>query len=84
MFRWPIPAPTVANIDDGTDTLRNFERLQFADQAVTLSGTNVPATGTVTISDTTPTEDQLLTATALVADLNGIFGPVSLTWQAET
>src|SRR3546814_2855869 len=41
---------------DGVDTLRNVERLQFADQTVEINpaaSCNEPATGTVTISDTT-------------------------------
>ena len=47
---------------DGVDTVRHFERLQFADVTEVVSGSNTPATGTVSISDTTPTEDQVLTA----------------------
>ena len=44
---------------------------------------NTPASGTVTISDTTPTEDQLLTVTQAIVDPDGI-GPITFTWQAET
>ena len=51
---------TVASID-GTDTLRNIERLQFTDQALVIDGTNAEPDGLLTINDTTPTEDQLLT-----------------------
>jgi Ca2+-binding RTX toxin-like protein len=67
---------------DGIDTLRNIEKLQFADQVVWL--VNQPATGSVTISSLTPAEDQLLTATASISDLNGMLGAtISFTWQAE-
>ena len=34
--------PTVANIDDGTETLRNIEELQFTDQVVVLNGGGGP------------------------------------------
>ncbi|MDM0018336.1 peroxidase family protein [Variovorax saccharolyticus] len=58
---------------DGTDVLRNIERLQFADQAFILNGSDDPPTGFLTISDTTPTEDQVLTASALlVTDADNI------------
>ncbi|MHC2002030.1 peroxidase family protein [Methylobacterium sp. CM6241] len=69
---------------DGTDTIRNIERLQFADQTITISGTNAIATGAVTINDATPTEKQVLTAAVLsLNDLNGIRpGTLVLTWQS--
>jgi Ca2+-binding RTX toxin-like protein len=67
--------------DDGIDTVRNIERLQFADQAVRIGGINSDPTGLLAINDTTPTEDQLLTASlGNVADLNGL-GPISYVWQ---
>lgn len=67
---------------DGTDTLRNIERLQFADQAMFL---NLPATGTVTISDTTPTEGQTLTAARAFDDPNGVnVATITFQWQVET
>ena len=44
---------------EGTDTLRHIERLQFSDQALVLGGLNHQPVGTLTISDATPTEDQL-------------------------
>jgi Ca2+-binding RTX toxin-like protein len=53
---------------------------------VTLTGTgavNSPAGGTVTIDVTTPTEDQLLTATQAITDANGV-GTITLTWQSAT
>lgn len=67
---------------DGIDTLRNIEKLQFADQAVWLI--NQPAIGSVTISSLTPAEDQLLTATAVISDPNGMLdATLSYAWQAE-
>jgi Ca2+-binding RTX toxin-like protein len=70
---------------DGTDTIRNIETLQFADQTVSASLflSNTPATGTVTISDTTPARGQVLTAVATgVTDPDGI-GPLTFTWERE-
>jgi Ca2+-binding RTX toxin-like protein len=72
---------------DGIDTLRNVERLKFADKFVVIGapGTCLPnATGTVTISNTTPTEKQLLTATSAITDPDG-FDPtkVVLSWQYQ-
>jgi Ca2+-binding RTX toxin-like protein len=70
---------------DGTDTLRNIERLRFADQLVLLDGTNQPGAGNVTISDTTPTEDQLLSVSEALTDPNGVVpGSIQFVWQAET
>ena len=70
---------------DGTDTLRHIERLSFTDQLLAIGGPNAPATGTVIIDDTTPEEDQLLTATQAFSDLNGInTGTIQFVWQAET
>ena len=71
-------------VDDGTDTLWNVERAQFIDRTIDLTG-NRPATGTVTIDDTTPTENQLLTATASIADPDGLVDVTqTFTWQVET
>ena len=68
---------------DGVDTVRNIELLRFADQ--TLNIVQSAATGTVIIDDTTPDEDQLLSATEAFSDLNGIdAASILLTWQAET
>jgi Ca2+-binding RTX toxin-like protein len=72
---------------DGTDRLRNVERLTFSDQTVEVAPlqSNTPATGTVGISDTTPTEDQRLTATPAFADADGIDeATIAFNWQAET
>jgi hemolysin type calcium-binding protein len=78
---------------DGTDTLRHIERLQFSDQAIVIDGSNDGPQGLLTISDTTPAEDQLLTVSiAGVTDADNvspdnpdgaITGPVSYFWQAE-
>ena len=78
---------------EGTDHLRHIERLQFSDQAVVLGGLNHQPHGTLTISDATPTEDQLLTVSiAGVTDADNvsatnptgaITGTVSYFWQGE-
>jgi len=73
---------------DGSDTLRNVERALFADGVVIdlpSFGLNSVATGTVTPSDTTPTEDQVLTAATDITDLNG-FNPATVVfdWEMET
>ena len=44
---------------------------------------NTPASGTVTINDTTPTENQVLQANSQIVDPDGI-GPITWTWEAET
>ncbi len=65
---------------DGTDTLRNIERMRFADQEISV---NTPATGVPVISDATPTEGQTLTVnTAGIADANGL-GAFSYQWQSS-
>jgi Ca2+-binding RTX toxin-like protein len=84
-----VPAlPKDIPFSDGIDTLRNMERALFSDGVVIdLTGfnNNSVATGTVTLSDTTPTEDQVLTATTAISDLNG-FDPATITfdWEIET
>jgi hypothetical protein len=42
---------------------------------------NTPPTGTVTINDTTPTQNQTLTATNTLADLDGL-GAITYQWKA--
>ncbi|MCR6636864.1 peroxidase family protein [Devosia sp.] len=66
---------------DGTDTLYNIERLQFADQVVI---NNDAPIGQPSISDTSPTEGQLLTATrGTVDDPDGTASSVfTFRWQA--
>ena len=82
--------------DEGTDTLRNVERLQFADgddidvlpDIVFLTNVaNVAATGQIIISDSSPDEDQVLTATHdNLFDANGLVNMATLQfhWEAET
>jgi Ca2+-binding RTX toxin-like protein len=66
---------------DGTDLIRNIERLQFADQVVWLI--DRPAEGTVSISNMAPAEDEVLLAAATVSDPNGTeFAVLSYAWQA--
>jgi Ca2+-binding RTX toxin-like protein len=66
---------------DGTDLIRNIERLQFADQVVWLI--DRPAEGTVSISNMAPAEDEMLLAAATVSDPNGTqFAVLSYAWQA--
>ncbi|KZD21169.1 peroxidase family protein [Tardiphaga robiniae] len=43
---------------------------------------NTPATGTVVINDLTPTEGQVLSLTATIADANGL-GPFGYQWQSS-
>jgi Ca2+-binding RTX toxin-like protein len=67
---------------NGTDMVRNVEILRFADQDF-LVPVNAVATGAPVISDTTPTEGGVLTAsTATIADTNGL-GAFSFQWQAS-
>ena len=78
---------------DGTDILRNIERLQFSDHAIVADGFNSEPEGFLTISDNTPTEDQLLTVSAAgITDADNvsptnpdgaITGPISYFWQSE-
>ena len=66
---------------DGTDLIRNIERLQFADQVVWLI--DRPAEGSVSISNMAPAEDDMLLAAATVSDPNGTeFAVLSYAWQA--
>jgi Ca2+-binding RTX toxin-like protein len=78
---------------DGVDKVRNIERLQFADSAMVISGANEPPAGELSISDDTPTEDQVISVYAPnVTDpdnigpgnpTGAITGPISYFWQAE-
>ncbi len=68
------------NTDD-TDLLKNIEILNFADQSIAIAGSNVAATGTVTINDATPFGTQatplvgeILTAT--LSDFNDAVHPI--------
>ncbi|MCB5174238.1 cadherin-like domain-containing protein [Microvirga sp. SM9] len=76
-------------VSDGVDKLRNIEKLRFSDGN---GGTveynidelfNRPATGVPVISDTSPTEGQVLTVnTSGIQDLNGL-GAFSYQWQSS-
>ncbi|WP_460894921.1 peroxidase family protein, partial [Ramlibacter monticola] len=75
---------------DGIDTLRNIERIQFADVAINFAPElNADPVGELTISDTTPAVNQLLTVSALgLTDLDNLGGivngrPISYFWQVE-
>ncbi len=70
---------------DGTDKLRNIERVRFSDIEIALNepAPNVSATGMPVISDLTPLEGSQLTLnTASIADANGL-GPFSYQWQSS-
>ncbi|MDH4871591.1 peroxidase family protein, partial [Pseudomonas sp. BN515] len=82
---------------EGSDTLLNIERLQFADQTVVLSGANSLPTGQLSILDATsgqvdntPSIGQLLRASVAGvtdADIDGgtLNGrPITFIWQVET
>src|SRR6185436_6597883 len=66
---------------DGTDRLRNVERLQFAD--VTIGGTNAIPTGDVIINGTAQVGQVLTADPAAIADADGIATPISFQWQYE-
>ncbi|RAI66487.1 heme peroxidase [Pseudomonas fluorescens] len=75
---------------DGTDTLSNIERLQFADQSVVLGGVNSEPVGSLRIDDPTPAVGQTLTVSAAgIADADNtatggaITSPISYFWQFE-
>jgi Ca2+-binding RTX toxin-like protein len=72
---------------DGTDRVNNVERLTFADGTIEVTAIpgNTPATGTVTISDTTPAVGQALTATPAITDADTVnAATLVFSWQAET
>ncbi len=66
---------------DGTDRLRNVERLQFAD--VTIGGTNNVPTGTVVVNGTAQVGQVLTADPAAIVDADGIASPISYQWQYE-
>jgi hypothetical protein len=73
-------------LTDGTDTVRNVERLQFADQTLVIDPTlhNEPPTGTVNLDVTAPVEDAQITATEAFDDADGIqTSSIRFAWQAE-
>ena len=71
-------------LSDGVDTIRNFERLEFADQTVVLQGTNAVGTGTVTVSSLAPIEKTALSVSGIFSDLNGVnTASIVFTWQSQ-
>jgi Ca2+-binding RTX toxin-like protein len=98
VFRAPIATYTITphlngsvTVDsnggaDGIDTLWNIEKLQFSDTTIDTPApiTNHPATGTVTLSSTTPTEGIALTATQAFTDAEGVnTASIVFDWQVE-
>jgi Ca2+-binding RTX toxin-like protein len=80
----PVAVAGGALIDDGVDTIRNFERIQFADQTIVIGGANAVGTGTITISDTTPIEDSTLLASGVFFDPAGVnSSSIAYTWEAQ-
>ena len=87
-------APFAPPIDEGTDTLRNVERLRFNNGAggfvfvdLNPNAANVAATGDIIISNNAPTEDQALTVSGInLFDTNGMVNLSTLQfhWEAET
>ncbi|MER5674817.1 peroxidase family protein [Pseudonocardia alni] len=78
-----VVAHARGTLADGTDRLFGVERLQFSD-GVANAAVNTAASGVPTISDTTPTEGQPLTAvTTGITDPNGL-GAFSFQWQSRT
>jgi Ca2+-binding RTX toxin-like protein len=72
-------------LSDGIDTLRNIERVRFADQTVTLI--NLAPVGAPAISDITPTEGEMITASlGTLIDYDGMPAPggYSYQWQVLT
>jgi Ca2+-binding RTX toxin-like protein len=62
-----VQLETRALLVDNTDLLRNIERLQFADQLISIGGNNAIATGTANIVDATPFDKDGDPATPIVA-----------------
>jgi Ca2+-binding RTX toxin-like protein len=76
---------------EGTDTIRNVERLQFANLAIDLAGgpANAGPTGLLAISDPTPNVNQVLTVSAAgVNDTDNVIDaiagrPITFYWQIQ-
>jgi len=84
-----LPPGFTTRVSDGVDTLRNIELVKFGDGLGGFRTHNiaqlvpVAATGTPVISDTTPTEGQVLSVnTASIQDLNGI-ASLAIQWQSS-
>src|SRR5262245_31085426 len=90
-----VPAATPLRVDDGIDSLRNIERLQFADQLVDISGgRNHTPGGALTIDDPNPRDPtgvpavgDILTATSTLTDADFAGGiithPITYQWQDQ-
>ena len=70
----------------GTDTVRNVEKLQFADTIIdTAAFFNSPATGAAILSTNTPKVLEPLTVdTTGIADADGLPATLNVQWQAGT
>jgi Ca2+-binding RTX toxin-like protein len=78
---------------DGTDRLRNVERLQFLDQELVISGSNSAPVGLLTLSELTPAQNRSISVSTLgVTDADNvsptnpagsISGTVVYYWQVE-
>lgn len=89
-------AQTVGTLFDGTDRVRNIERLQFSDQTISIdtsANANAVPTGALTIAGDTnpataivdPIVGQPLVAVSTLADADGIVaGSVSYQWEVLT
>ncbi len=82
-----VVAPDAQLADEGTDTVSNIEVFRFGNGAGGFVDFTIgqlfpfAATGSAIISDTTPTEGQVLSVdTSTIADLNGL-GPFLFQWQ---
>ncbi|MDX6540640.1 MAG: hypothetical protein QOI71_2250, partial [Gaiellales bacterium] len=72
---------------DGIDTLWNIEQLQFSDTTIpaVVTATNTRATGTVTISSTTPRAGVALSVTGAFTDAQGVnAATIRFNWQRES
>ncbi len=72
---------------DGTDTVNNVERLTFADGTIEVTALpgNTPASGAVTVGDSTPVVGEALTASDAITDPDTVNrATLVLSWQAET
>ncbi|NTZ42875.1 calcium-binding protein, partial [Altererythrobacter sp. SALINAS58] len=75
------PFTGARRVSDGSDTVRNVEWLQFADQRVSTAASFTNASGAAVIDDTTPTEGQTLTVdVSSISDTSGI-ASFSIQWQ---
>ena len=90
-----VPAATPLRVDDGTDLLRNIERLEFADLTVDISGgRNHAPGGALTIDDPNPRDPtgvpavgDILTAVSTLTDADFAGGvitnPITYQWQYQ-